>query len=231
MASKEKVLVIIPARGGSKRITKKNIRVINGKPMIKWVIDKIKNCEFISDIIVSTDCDEIKKCVEDLGISVPFKRPKRLSDDFTPTSAVIKHALQWYQKNISKVEYVITIYPTAVMISVDDLKEAYYRMKEEKYDIIFSATSFPFPIQRAFYLDTKGIIKMFQPDMFDKRSQDLTKAYHDAGQFYFSKVEAVLNEAPAFSKNASIIFVPRHRVVDIDTEEDLVLAEKLLNNF
>ncbi len=231
MAKIEKVLVIIPARGGSKRILKKNIRLINGKPMIKWVIDQIKNCEFIYDVIVSTDSDEIKNYVEDLGIKAPFKRPKSLSDDFTPTSAVIKHALQWYQKNIAKVEYVITIYPTAIMISIDDLKEAYYRIKKEKCDVIFSATSYPFPIQRAFHFDEKGAIKMFQPNMFNKRSQDLTEAYHDAGQFYFSRAEAVLKETPAFSKNASMIFVPRHRVVDIDTEEDLILAEKLLNNF
>ena len=228
MKKKPKIIAVVPARGGSKRILNKNIRNICGKPMIQWVLEELKKTTFINDIIVSTDSYEIKKIVENLGIDVPFLRPSKLSDDFTSTSAVTKHALEWYEKNVSKVDYVITIYPTAIFTSHNEILIAYKKIINEGRETVFTATTFPFPIQRAFFINKKNLIQMFQPEMFNKRSQDLTEAYHDAGQFYFSTTHAVLNEIPAFSDKASIIYLPRYKAIDIDTEEDLVFAEKLL---
>ncbi len=228
MKNKPNIIAVIPARGGSKRILNKNIRNICGKPMIQWVLEELKKTKFIKDIIVSTDSHEIKKTVETLGIKVPFLRPSNISDDFTSTSVVTKHALKWYEQNISKVDYVITIYPTAIFTSHNEILMAYKKIINEGWETVFTATTFPFPIQRAFFLNKKNLIQMFQPEMFYKRSQDLTEAYHDAGQFYFSNTHAVLNETPAFSDKASIILLPRHKAIDIDTEEDFIFAEKLL---
>ena len=177
-------LVVLPARGGSKRIKKKNIKLIHGQPMIYWPLTEVKKLFNSENILVSTDCDEIKLTVERKGLNVPFKRPKNISDDFTGTAEVVTHALNWYESNIKKMDFVLTVYPTAVMISENDINKAMeLLLSDSKCDMVMSATNFPFPIQRAVFEDRNGYAKMIEPKNFHKRSQDLLEARHDAGQF------------------------------------------------
>jgi pseudaminic acid cytidylyltransferase len=223
----QKVLAIIPARGGSKRIPKKNIKEFCGKPMIGWPLSVLNDGDIVDEIIVSTDSEEIAKVAKNLGAKIPFMRPSELADDFTGTAAVVKHAVEWYLENIGSVEYVLTVYPTAVFLSHKDIEAAFNMLQASDLEIVFSGTEYPFPIQRAVYLDEQQRVTLFQPEHYSSRSQDLVKAYHDAGQFYFAKLSAVLNNISAFSKASRMLVLPRHRVVDIDTMEDFEVAERL----
>ena len=222
-----KVLAVIPARGGSKRIPKKNIKEFCGKPMISWAINVLKDSNFINEIIVSTDSEEVLSVVQNLGVKTPFIRPSKLADDFTGTAAVTKHAVKWYLDNIGSVDYVLTVYPTAVFLSNKDIEDAFNILQSTDREIVFSGTEYSFPIQRAVYLDDKKRVTMFQPKHYSSRSQDLLKAYHDAGQFYFAKLSAVLNDVSAFSKASQMLVLPRYQVVDIDTMDDFKVAERL----
>jgi N-acylneuraminate cytidylyltransferase len=221
-----KILTVIPARGGSKRIPQKNIIDFCGKPMIAWPIKMLHSIKMLDEIIVSTDSEEIAQIVKNLGAKVPFARPRELSDDYTGTTAVIKHAVEWHMANVGSVDYVLTVYPTAVFLSTKDIEKAFDMLKSSDSEIVFPGTEYPSPIQRAVYLDENQRVTMFQPEHYTSRSQDLPKAYHDAGQFYLSKVSAVLNNTPYFSKASRMMVIPRHRVVDIDTIEDLKIAER-----
>ena len=184
----KKIIIIIPARGGSKRIFKKNIKKICGQPMIYWPLMQLSKFFKPSQIIVSTDSKEIKKIVERKGIEVPFLRPQELADDYTSSTDVVRHSLNWYEKNFYKVDYVIMIYPTAVLLNLKDIKNAYKSLVSDKNcDLIFSGTNYMFPIQRSFFIDKKGYAKMHNPKYFKTRSQDLPEAMHDAGQFYIFK--------------------------------------------
>ena len=180
-------VAIIPARGGSKRIPKKNIKDFCGNPMISYPIKVALKSKIFQRVIVSTDDNEIAKVSESFGAEVPFIRPKNISDDFATTGDVMSHAAKWLKENANHLASVCCIYATAPFIKKDDLIKAYNLFKENKWSFVFSATSFPFPIQRAIKLNEEGGIKMFQPEHFESRSQDLTESYHDAGQFYFGK--------------------------------------------
>jgi N-acylneuraminate cytidylyltransferase len=218
-------IAIIPARGGSKRIPRKNIKDFCGKPMLGWSIEAAREAKVFDRIYVSTDDQEIADIATHFGAECPFLRPPSLSDDFTGTSAVVKHALAWTLENVGEVDYVCTLYPTAPFVQPDDLAEALQRLQASDKQIAFSVTSFPFPIQRALRIDEAGNIAMFQPEHRMTRSQDLTPAFHDAGQFYWARKDALLNEVQAFGPAGLPIVLPRHRVQDIDTPEDWVRAE------
>ena len=223
----KKIIAIVPARRGSKRIPQKNVKHFYGKPIIKWPLEVLKQSKIIDEIIISTDCEDVISISEEMGIKVPFLRPKELSDDITGTAAVIKHALEWYIQNKGNVDYVLTVYPTAVFLRNEDIIEAYEMIKNDENDIIFTGTEYAYPIQRAVFLDENKKVKMFEPKHMITRSQDLKKSYHDAGQFYFAKSSAVLSEISALSQLSSMIVLPRERVFDIDTQEDFNLAEKM----
>ena len=218
------VVAIIPARGGSKRIPRKNIKDFCGKPMIAYSIEAALESKLFNKVIVSTDDKEIAEIAEKFGAEVPFIRPTELSGDHTATIPVIAHAVAELQKE-NPVEIACCIYATAPFIQVKYLHEAYKSLIKNKSDYAFSATSFAFPIQRAIKLDKDKKVEMFQPEHFNTRSQDLEEAYHDAGQFYFGTSEAWLTEKPIFSKESSAIILPRHLVQDIDTMEDFTRAE------
>ena len=221
-------LVVIPARGGSKRIPNKNIKLILGQPMIFWPLSVLSKLFIAENVIVSTDSDEIKAKVETKGLKVPFRRPERLSDDFTGTAEVVQHALCWYETNVRKVEYVLTVYPTAVLLTEKDICTAMETLcNDEKCDSIMSATNFPFPIQRAVLENEKGYAEMFDPNNYLLRSQDLIEARHDAGQFYWGLADAWLENKTIISDDASPILIPRNRAMDIDTIEDWQIAEKM----
>ena len=218
-------IAVIPARGGSKRIPRKNIKNFCGKPMIAWSIAAAKQCGLFEHIIVSTDDAEITSVALQYGAEVPFMRPAELSNDFVGTGAVVKHATQWTLENLGSVEFVCTLYATAPFVRPKDLRAGFEMLINQEKDIAFTVTSFPFPIQRAIRINDRGEISMFQPEHLMTRSQDLEPAYHDAGQFYWARTHAVLNEVPAFSKAAAALILPRLQVQDIDTEEDWERAE------
>ena len=220
-------LAVIPARGGSKRIPRKNIRPFFGQPMIAWSIDAALESGTFDKIIVSTDDDEIADVARSYGAEVPFRRPPELSDDHTGTTPVIAHAVDWYKSQGGDVDAACCLYATAPFVQAADIREGLRRLQEESCDYVFSVTSFPFPIQRAIRIAASGRTEMFYPELFATRSQDLEEAYHDAGQFYWGTMEAWLQHKPIFSSGSVPLILPRSRVQDIDTLEDWERAERM----
>jgi pseudaminic acid cytidylyltransferase len=218
-------LAIIPARGGSKRIPRKNIRDFCGKPMIAWSIAAARQSGLFEHIIVSTDDDEIAALAEAHGVEAPFRRPPELADDHTATRPVVNHAIREAEQRFGRPNFVCCIYPTAPFIQVADLKPGLERLIAEAADFAFTVTRFPYPIQRALKLTAEGRVAMFQPEHRLTRSQDLEPAYHDAGQFYWGRTDAFLEDLQTFSAAALPIVLPHDRVQDIDTEEDWRRAE------
>lgn len=217
---------IIPARGGSKRIPKKNIKVFCEKPMIAWSIETALASKCFDKVIVSTDDEEIKKIALFYGAEVPFKRPPELSNDTTGTIPVIKHAILELSQIGPTPLNVCCLYATAPFTQISDLQKGYSNLIDLKANYAFSVTSFPFPIQRAIKI-VNNKIEMFHPEHFSTRSQDLEEAYHDAGQFYWGTAKAWLEEKIIFGPGAVPVILERHRVQDIDTPEDWKRAEWL----
>ncbi len=220
-------LAIIPARGGSKRIPRKNIKPFCGKPMIAWSIEAALQSACFDQVIVSTDDAEIAEVAHQWGATVPFMRPAELSDDHTGTIPVIRHAIEWFKLQGQSVEQACCLYATAPFVSAEDLRSGLDILQGNDCDYAFSVTSYPFPIQRAIRINGEGRVKMFSPEHFNTRSQDLEEAFHDAGQFYWGRAEAWLQGKMIFSPESLPVLLPRHRVQDIDTPEDWTRAEWL----
>ena len=227
-------LLVIPARGGSKRIPKKNIKNFAGRPIIEWSIETGLNANYYDEIIVSTDDEVIKLVAESAGAKVPFIRPKNISDDFSTTLDVIKHAINWYKLEGHILTDITCLYPTSPFTTVEDLRQALYLYKNniKENAFIFSATKFPSAIQRAFFLNKSGFSEMFHPEYYSSRSQDLENAYYDAGQFYIASPNVWLTKDNIFERSKPY-FLPPWRVQDIDTLKDWEMAEKLyeINKF
>lgn len=221
------ILGIIPARGGSKRIPRKNIKPFCGKPMIAWSIEAALRSKEFDHVIVSTDDSEIVEVARALGAEVPFMRPAELSDDHTGTIPVIAHAIEWMNQHVASVELACCIYATAPFVTAEDIQHGRRTLVECGSDYAFSVTSYAFPIQRAIRITTDQRVEMFNPEHFTTRSQDLEEAFHDAGQFYWGRTAAWLAGKPLFSHDAAPVPLPRHRVQDIDTAEDWERAEWL----
>ncbi len=218
---------VIPAHGGSKRIPRKNIELFGGLPMIAWSIKAALQSQCFDRIIVSTDDAEIAQVAQAYGAEVPFVRPSYLSDDYTGTTLVLAHATGWQNNNGEVATEVCYIYATAPFVQAADLRCGLETLRTTKAEYAFSVTSFAFPIQRAVRITPDQRLEMFQPEHFATRSQDLQKAWHDAGQFYWGKAQAWLQGKPLFSHDAAPVPLPRHRVQDIDTPEDWERAEWL----
>ncbi len=228
----DKCIAVIPARGGSKRIPKKNIKTFHGKPLIAYSIEVAKKANLFDRIVVSTDSEEIAEIAEQYGADVPFLRPKELSDDFTGTKAVTTHALEYFKNKGEEFDFLCTIYATAPLLQEKYLKEGYEKLQNSDAVNAFSATTMPFPIQRTFKLTKEGRCEMFFPEHYRTRSQDLEEAYQDAGQFYWKKLYDTSNEI-MFGKDSIPIVLPRYLVQDIDTLEDWERAElmyKIIQN-
>lgn len=223
-------VAIIPARGGSKRIPRKNIKNFCGKPMITWSIEAALQSSCFERVIISTDDEEIAELALCLGAQVPFMRPEELSGDFVATIPVIKHAIQQLEANQVIPDRVCCIYATAPFISADALKSGLTLIQKQNADYVFSVTSYAFPIQRAIKLQQNGTVQMFSPEYFNTRSQDLEEVYHDAGQFYWGARTAWLEEKPIFSSESYPLILPRHLVQDIDTQEDWIRAELMFKS-
>lgn len=221
-------IAIIPARGGSKRIPRKNIKPFAGKPMIAWSIEAALASGCFARVLVSTDDDEIAAVAQAHGAEVPFFRPAVLSDDHTGTIPVIAHAIDWLREQGEAHEAVCCLYATAPFVQPEDLRAGYQALQSgQDVDYAFSVTSYAFPIQRALRLTPQGRVAMFQPEHFHTRSQDLEEAWHDAGQFYWGRAAAWCAGTPIFSERAVPVVLPRYRVQDIDTPEDWQRAEWL----
>jgi N-acylneuraminate cytidylyltransferase len=218
-------LAVIPARGGSKRIPRKNIKLFCGKPMIAWSIEVALQSGCFDRVLVSTDDPEIAQVAQAHGAEVPFVRPPELSDDHTVTIPVIAHATQWYADHGAPATQVCCIYATAPFVQVFDLQSGLELLQSSGADYAFSVTSYAFPIQRAIRITPDQRVEMFQPDQLNTRSQDLEEAWHDAGQFYWGQAAAWLAQKPLFTHQATVVRLPRHRVQDIDTPEDWTRAE------
>jgi len=220
-------LAIIPARGGSKRIPKKNIKSFNGKPIIAWSIEVARNSDCFDTIIVSTDDDETAQIAKEWGATVPFIRPANLADDYTGTIPVIRHAIEWFLEQGQTPKQVCCIYATAPFITVDTLNRGLKLLIEKDCDYVFTVTSYNFPIQRAFRITSETRIEMFYPEHFYTRSQDLEEAYHDAGQFYWGTASAWLEGRSVYANGSVPLLLTRNRVQDIDTMEDWEQAEHM----
>lgn len=220
----DKKIAIIPARGGSKRIHKKNIKLFHNKPLISYSIQTAINSKLFNRVLVSTDDEEIAKVAQEYGAEVPFLRSKELSDDFTTTRQVIDDCINILKKNNQFYDYVCTIYPTAPFLQKKFLIRGYEELKNSDAVFSFAATSMPFPIQRAFKINKNGRCLMFHPEFYTSRSQDLEEAYQDAGQFYWEKLHKTSNKI-MFDTDSIPIILPRYFVQDIDTLEDFKRAE------
>ncbi|MDC3293773.1 pseudaminic acid cytidylyltransferase [Alphaproteobacteria bacterium] len=220
------IVAVIPARGGSKRIPKKNIKMFLGKPIIAYSIEAALKSNLFDRVIVSTDDDEIQEISMRYGASAPFKRPSHLSDDHTGTNEVVRHAINWLDGSNDKVNYACAIYATAPFINTSYLNEGFEAISSGLYDFAFSVTSYDFPVQRAL-VNRSGAINAVFPDHINSRSQDLEETFHDAGQFYWGTFEAFIESRCLFHERSFPVYIPRYLTQDIDTLEDWQLAESL----
>ena len=220
-------LCIIPARGGSKRIPRKNIKEFCGQAMIGYSIEAAITSQCFDKVIVSTDDQEIAEVAKSFGAEVPFIRPDELANDHAATIPVVKHAIEWFDEQGQLPTDVCCLYATAPFIQSQTISKAFQQLQESEADYCFSVTSFAFPIQRSIRITQDDKVNMFYPENFNVRSQDLEEAYHDAGQFYWGKAQAFKDELPIFSETASPFILPRYLVQDIDTMEDWIRAEAM----
>jgi pseudaminic acid cytidylyltransferase len=218
-------IAVIPARGGSKRIPRKNIRMFCGEPIIAYSIAAALDSRLFDQIIVSTDDEEIASIARERGATTPFVRPKEIADDFTGTNAVVKHAISWFNEQGHSVTHACCLYATAPLVQARFIKEGYDALTRSDAAFAFSVTPYAFPIQRALRSSPDGRVDAFYPEHRMTRSQDLEPAYHDAGQFYWGTARAFLEDTPLFSSQSVGVVLPRLFVQDIDTPEDWEQAE------
>lgn len=226
-------VAIIPARGGSKRIPRKNIADFCGKPMMAWPIEVAIATGLFERIIVSTDDSEIAEVAVRHGAEAPFTRPANLADDYTGTTRVVRHALEWLVAHGCTPDLACCIYPTAPLIQSSDLLAGFSAMASEDWQYAFAVTDFDFPPHRALLHGDNGGVRPLFPEHTETRSQDLPHTIHDAGQFYWGRRNAWLSEAPIFGFHSKPIPLPRWRVQDIDTPDDwkrAVLLKRLTDS-
>lgn len=220
-------LCVIPARGGSKRVPRKNVRPFHGRPMIAWSIAAAKDSGAFERIVVSTDDEEIAEVARSMGAETPFVRPAELADDHTPTVPVVAHALAESEALWGPQDLVCCLYATAPFVTPEDLRAARALLEESGASYAMPVTSFPFPIQRAVRLRSDGRVEMFAPEHALTRSQDLEESFHDAGQFYFGRRDAWLAGTSLMGPETAALRIPRDRAQDVDSEEDWRVAERL----
>lgn len=218
-------LCVIPARGGSRRIPRKNVRTFCGRPMIAWSIGAARESGLFDRVIVSTDDAEIAGVARSCGADVPFVRPAELADDHTPVVAVVRHAIGAIEAASGPVERACCVYATAPFLTAETLRRGLEALQADAtLEFAFGVTRFEFPIFRAVSLDDTGLVRMFWPEHELTRSQDLPPAYHDAGQFVWGTRAAWSTRDRVFSSRTRGVVMPGALVQDIDTEADWELA-------
>ena len=221
-------ICVIPARGGSKRIFRKNIRIFCGKPMIAWAIDYALQANLFDKVIVSTDDELIAQVARSAGAETPFARPADLADDFTPTVPVIAHAIETCQTIGWEIEYACCIYPCVPFLQSSDLTAAFALMLENDAYFAYPVTDYAHPIQRAMRRLPNGHMQFFYPEHELTRTQDLEKSYQDTGLFYWGKASAWSAHMKMHTAGVGLV-IPNWRVVDIDNDDDWKRAELLFN--
>lgn len=219
----EKKIAIIPARGGSKRIPKKNIKDFLGKPIIAYSIELAIKCQLFDEIMVSTDDVEIAEVSEKFGANVPFMRSAKNSSDRATTLDVINEVLDFYKKKNNNFLYGCCIYPTSPLIQEDHLIQGYKKLKDHYFDTVFPVVPFSYPIWRGFEIKDRGKGEMIWPEYINSRSQDLKQVYHDAGQWYWFNTKLV--KSSLFAGNNGCISLLEEQVHDIDNASDWIIAE------
>ena len=217
-------IAIIPARGGSKRIPRKNIKNFLGKPIIAYSIEAAINSNLFDEVMVSTDDNEIASIALKYGAKVPFLRSKKNSNDFATTYDVIEETLLKYKELGNNFDFACCIYSCAPLIQIASLKEAFTVLKKNVLDTVFPVVPFSFPIQRALKLKEEKL-SFFNPEFALTRSQDLEVSYHDAGQFYFMNCESVLKKKALLTDKTGAVVLDELLVQDIDIKSDWKLAE------
>jgi len=218
-------VAIIPARGGSKRIPRKNIQLFHGKPIIAYAIETAIESALFSRVIVSTDDPEIAQIAKNHGAEVPFLRSEENADDFATTSSVLLEVLEQLSTNGESYTSACCIYPTSPLIDSKDLKNANEQFIRNKYDVLISSVVYSFPIQRSFHLNAANLVELNHPDAINQRSQDLIKNYHDAGAMYFFNVQKFKASKSLWEGNIGAFKLSELKVQDIDTLEDWKIAE------
>lgn len=218
-------LALITARGGSKRIPRKNIKPFCGKPIIAYSVEAALEAGVFEEVMVSTDDDEIARIAQQHGARVPFRRSVQNSDDFSTTVDVIKEVILAYRQLGQVFDTVCCIYPTAPFVTAARLGEGMRLLEEKAADTVLPVVAFSYPIQRCLRITSDGKAQMFWPENYLARSQDLEPAYHDSGQFYCLRVDALLDQMQIFSKNTVPMVLSELEVQDIDNEDDWKLAE------
>jgi pseudaminic acid cytidylyltransferase len=219
-------IAIIPARGGSKRIPRKNIKSFAGQPMIAYAIAAARACGLFDHIVVTTDDDEIAAIAREYGAETPFMRPPELADDHAGTVPVIAHAIQACRALGWDIEAACCIYPGVPLLQAQDLRDAYALMRDSGADYAFTVAPFPAAVQRALRRDGAGIMQPMQPEYVRTRTQDLEPAYYDAGQFYWG-LPAAWESGASPHQNGAGLAIPEWRAVDIDTPQDWERVELL----
>ena len=223
------VVAIITARGGSKRIPRKNIKDFMGKPMLAYAIEAAQKTGVFDEIMVSTEDSEIAQVAQNFGAKVPFMRSQKTANDFATTADVLKEVYQEYIKRGTHFDEICCIYPCVPLLTSDILKEAYESFKKSEGDSLTPVVQFSYPIQRALQINQQGFLEYREPENAAKRSQDLRKMYHDVGMFYYMKASVLgggENKAAYFEMKES-------QIQDIDTLEDWNMAElkyRMLHN-
>ena len=218
-------IAIIPARGGSKRIPRKNIRLFLGKPIIAYSIEAAKKSGLFDEVMVSTDDEEIAAIAQDYRASVPFFRSEKNADDFATTIDVIAEVIERYEAQGKSFEQAACIYPSAPFVHAEQLKSFHAEFESKGFDCIFPVLKYSYPIQRSLKMKASGIVEMNQPEHLITRSQDLEPAYHDCGQFYIFQVKPLIKEHKLWTANTGAIAISEVFAQDIDEESDWELAE------
>ena len=223
--SKPYRVAVIPARGGSQRIPRKNIRLLDGKPLMAYSIETAIHSGLFDRIIVSTDDNDIAQIARSFGAETPFLRPADLADHMTGTTPVMQHALRYLIDNGQRPDQACLIYATCPLLTKEDLQNGLDQLPNATF--CFSATTFDFPIPRALYSQADGKLAPMFPEHIGKRSQDLVEAIHDAGQFYWASTQDWFDEE-IFGPKSTPLLLPRHRIQDLDTEEDWLRLTQIM---
>lgn len=222
-------LCVIPARGGSKRIPRKNIRLFHGKPIIVWSIEAAQKAGVFDAVIVSTDDDEIKSIATSAGAEVPFCRPNELSGDHATTMSVVAHAIKWWEENRMPIEFACCINATAPFVRPEDLARGIELLRNSTAEFVLAVTEFEYPVQRSLRLNNYNMLSFAEPENALIRSQDLEPRFHDAGQFFTGKKDAFSRNESALFGRCLALLLEKGEAIDIDNEKDWKLAEKLFS--
>jgi len=222
-------IAVIPARGGSKRIPRKNIKLFHGLPVIAYAIKAAKESEIFDEVFVSTDDEEIAEIAMSFGATIPWMRSKDLSDDYATTVSVMQDAVKKLETNLVELENICCIYPATPLLKPSFLSQGLEILESGDWNYVFSASKADTPPQRFFSLGTSKAVELLFPEYEATRTQDLANFYHDAGQFYWARKSSWESGLPIFSSQSTILEIPSESAFDIDTPEDWHYAEALFN--